>query len=136
MRMLARWRLRLKFPQPQSGFCTGHGRVGGLKISGWVPGPRDRRSAAIGLIVRRADAGSPEVLVNTIGTFRLGEALATTPGDLRLLIDANLASALWLSQAAAPAVHAPARQGLHRARVRQTRGRPDRRAGRLRRQPG
>jgi 3-oxoacyl-[acyl-carrier protein] reductase len=42
------------------------------------------------------------VLVNTIGTFRLGEALATTPDDLRLLMDVNLGAALWLSQAAAP----------------------------------
>jgi 3-oxoacyl-[acyl-carrier protein] reductase len=49
-----------------------------------------------------ADVGSPEVLVNTIGAFRLGEALTTSPDDLRLLMDVNLGAALWLSQAAAP----------------------------------
>ena len=49
-----------------------------------------------------ADVGSPEVLVNTIGAFRLGEALTTSPDDLRLLMDVNLGAALWLSQAAVP----------------------------------
>ena len=49
-----------------------------------------------------AEAGPPEVLVNTIGTFRLGEALAATPEDLRVLMDVNLGAALWLSQAVEP----------------------------------
>jgi NAD(P)-dependent dehydrogenase (short-subunit alcohol dehydrogenase family) len=49
-----------------------------------------------------AQAGPPEVLVNTIGTFRLGEAVAATPDDLRLLMDVNLGAALWLSQAVEP----------------------------------
>ena len=49
-----------------------------------------------------AEAGPPEVLVNTIGMFRLGEAVATTPEDLRLLMDVNLGPALWLSQAVQP----------------------------------
>ena len=49
-----------------------------------------------------AEAGPPEVLVNTIGTFRLGEAVAATPEDLRLLMDVNLGAALWLSQAVEP----------------------------------
>jgi NAD(P)-dependent dehydrogenase (short-subunit alcohol dehydrogenase family) len=49
-----------------------------------------------------AEAGPPEVLVNTIGTFRLGEAAAATPEDLRLLMDVNLGAALWLSQAVEP----------------------------------
>jgi NAD(P)-dependent dehydrogenase (short-subunit alcohol dehydrogenase family) len=68
-----------------------------------------------------AEAGSPEVLVNTIGTFRLGEATATTPEELKLLIDVNLGTALWLSQAVAPymrqagqgsIVHVSARPGI------------------------
>jgi NAD(P)-dependent dehydrogenase (short-subunit alcohol dehydrogenase family) len=49
-----------------------------------------------------AEVGPPEVLVNTIGTFRLGEAVAATPEDLRLLMDVNLGAALWLSQAVVP----------------------------------
>jgi NAD(P)-dependent dehydrogenase (short-subunit alcohol dehydrogenase family) len=49
-----------------------------------------------------AEAGPPEVLVNTIGMFRLGEAVATTPEDLRVLMDVNLGAALWLSQAVEP----------------------------------
>jgi NAD(P)-dependent dehydrogenase (short-subunit alcohol dehydrogenase family) len=46
-----------------------------------------------------AEIGAPDVLVNTIGAFRLGEALTTTPADLRAMIDVNLGAALWLSQA-------------------------------------
>jgi NAD(P)-dependent dehydrogenase (short-subunit alcohol dehydrogenase family) len=34
-----------------------------------------------------AEVGSPEVLVNTIGTFRLGAAVDATPEDLRVLMD-------------------------------------------------
>jgi NAD(P)-dependent dehydrogenase (short-subunit alcohol dehydrogenase family) len=49
-----------------------------------------------------AEVGPPEVLVNTIGMFRLGEAVATTPEDLRVLMDVNLGAALWLSQAVEP----------------------------------
>ena len=49
-----------------------------------------------------AQDGPPEVLVNTIGMFRLGEAVAATPDDLRVLMDVNLGAALWLSQAAVP----------------------------------
>ena len=37
--------------------------------------------------------------MNTIGTFRLGEAVAVTPEDL---MDVNLGTALWLSQAVEP----------------------------------
>src|SRR6266702_2817344 len=60
-------------------------------------------AAAKSLIDRiAAEAGPPEVLVNTIGTFRPGEAVAATPGDLRLLMDVNLGAALWLSQAVEP----------------------------------
>jgi len=60
-------------------------------------------AAARSLIDRiAADAGPPEVLVNTIGTFRLGEAVAVTPAELTMLMDVNLGAALWLSQAVEP----------------------------------
>ena len=49
-----------------------------------------------------AQVGPPEVLVNTIGTFRLGEAVSATPEDLRVMMDVNLGAALWLSQAVEP----------------------------------
>ena len=77
------------------------------------------------LIDRIADeVGSPGVLVNTVGTFRLGDALDTTPEGLRLMLDVNLGPALWLSQAVAPhmrrlgsgaIVHVTARPGLEPA---------------------
>jgi NAD(P)-dependent dehydrogenase (short-subunit alcohol dehydrogenase family) len=66
-------------------------------------------------------AGPPEVLVNTIGTYHPGEALTATPEDLRLMIDVNLGTALWLTQAVVPylrdrgsgsIVHVAARPGL------------------------
>ena len=47
-----------------------------------------------------AEVGAPDVLVNTIGAFRLGEVLDATPEDLRDMVDINLGAALWLSQAA------------------------------------
>ena len=68
-----------------------------------------------------AEAGPPGVLVNTIGTFRPGDALSATPEALRLMIDVNLGTALWLSQAVAPymqrrgsgaIVHVAARPGI------------------------
>jgi NAD(P)-dependent dehydrogenase (short-subunit alcohol dehydrogenase family) len=40
--------------------------------------------------------------VNTIGTFGLGDALSATPADLQRMVDINLGTALWLSQAVAP----------------------------------
>ena len=49
-----------------------------------------------------AEVGPPEVLVNTIGMFRLGEAVAVAPEDLKVLMDVNLGAALWLSQAVEP----------------------------------
>jgi NAD(P)-dependent dehydrogenase (short-subunit alcohol dehydrogenase family) len=79
-------------------------------------------AAAKGVIDRIAgQAGAPDVLVNTIGAFRLADALTTTPETLRLMIDVNLGPALWLSQAVAPhmqrqgagaIVHVAARQGI------------------------
>jgi NAD(P)-dependent dehydrogenase (short-subunit alcohol dehydrogenase family) len=68
-----------------------------------------------------AEVGSPEVLVNTIGTYHLGEALDATPEDLRFMVDVNAGTALWLTQAVAPymrergsgaIVHVAARPGL------------------------
>jgi NAD(P)-dependent dehydrogenase (short-subunit alcohol dehydrogenase family) len=65
--------------------------------------------------------GPPEVLVNTIGTYHLGDALDATPEDLRLMIEVNAGTALWLTQAVAPymrerrtgsIVHVAARPGL------------------------
>jgi len=65
--------------------------------------------------------GPPDVLVNTIGLFTLGDALTATPENLRLMIDVNLGPALWLTQAVAPhmqrhgsgvIVHVAARPGL------------------------
>ena len=49
-----------------------------------------------------AEVGPPEVLVNTIGAFHLGEVVAATPEDLRVMMDVNLGAALWLSQAVEP----------------------------------
>jgi NAD(P)-dependent dehydrogenase (short-subunit alcohol dehydrogenase family) len=60
-------------------------------------------AVAVKLIDRiAAEAGPPAVLVNTIGAFRLGDAVSTTPELLRLMMDVNLGPALWLSQAVAP----------------------------------
>jgi NAD(P)-dependent dehydrogenase (short-subunit alcohol dehydrogenase family) len=82
-------------------------------------------AAARGVVDRiAAEVGPPEVLVNTIGMFRLGEALTATPDDLRLLIDVNVGPALWLTQAVVPylrdrgagsIVHVAARPGLEPA---------------------
>jgi NAD(P)-dependent dehydrogenase (short-subunit alcohol dehydrogenase family) len=67
------------------------------------------------------EVGPPEVLVNTIGVFQLGDALAATPETLRLMLDVNLGPALWLTQAAVPhmqqrgsgaIVHVTARPGI------------------------
>jgi NAD(P)-dependent dehydrogenase (short-subunit alcohol dehydrogenase family) len=79
-------------------------------------------AAAKSLIDRIAgEVGPPAVLVNTIGAFRPGDALTTTPDTLRLMIDVNLGPALWLSQAVAPhmrqqgsgaIVHVAARPGI------------------------
>ena len=70
------------------------------------------------------EVGPPGVLVNTVGAFRPGDALTTTPDMLRLMIDVNLGPALWLSQAVAPhmqqqgsgaIVHVTARPGIEPA---------------------
>jgi NAD(P)-dependent dehydrogenase (short-subunit alcohol dehydrogenase family) len=82
-------------------------------------------AAAKRLIDRIAgETGPPDVLVNTIGAFRLADALSTTPETLQLMLDVNLGPALWLSQAVAPhmrqqgsgaIVHVTARPGLEPA---------------------
>ena len=65
--------------------------------------------------------GPPEVLVNTVGSYLVGEALDATPEDLRLMVDVNAGTALWLTQAVTPymreggagaIVHVAARHGL------------------------
>jgi NAD(P)-dependent dehydrogenase (short-subunit alcohol dehydrogenase family) len=91
----------------------------GIRVE--VADPTDPAVPA-GLIDRIADeVGPPEVLVNTIGAFELGDALAATPDTLGRMIDVNLGAALWLSQAVAPhmqqrgsgaIVHVTARPGL------------------------
>lgn len=67
------------------------------------------------------DVGVPSVLVNTLGVFFPGEAVATTPDQLQTMLDVNLGAALWLSQAVAPhmsrrrsgaILHVSARPGL------------------------
>ena len=48
--------------------------------------------AAARSVVNRiaAEVGPPEVLVNTIGMYHLGDALSATPDDLQLMIDVNV----------------------------------------------
>jgi NAD(P)-dependent dehydrogenase (short-subunit alcohol dehydrogenase family) len=78
-----------------------------------VPGPLVHRIAG--------EVGPPNILVNTIGSFELGDALTVTPQILRQLMDVNLGAALWLTQAVVPymqemgsgaIVHVTARPGL------------------------
>ena len=69
--------------------------------------PADPAAARAAVDRIAAEAGPPQVLVNTIGTYRLGEALTATPEDLRLLIDVNVGAvadliAYLISDAAAP----------------------------------
>src|SRR5215471_13386230 len=107
-----------------AGGALGHATTAGLAASGLTVVAVDRNEHALrelpdgvrpevadttdpaavkSLIDRIADeVGLPEVLVNTIGTFRPGDALTTTPETLRLMVDVNLGPALWLSQAVAP----------------------------------
>ena len=78
-----------------------------------VPGPLMARIAQ--------EVGTPDILVNTIGAFEMGDALSVTPEVLRRLLEVNLGSALWLTQAVAPLmrekgagsiIHISARPGL------------------------
>src|SRR5690348_17311444 len=64
--------------------------------------PADPAAARAAVDRIAAGVGPPEVLVNTIGTYHLGEALTATLEDLRLMIDVNVGAALWLTQAVVP----------------------------------
>jgi NAD(P)-dependent dehydrogenase (short-subunit alcohol dehydrogenase family) len=89
---------------------------------GYEAGDATDPAVARSLVARvAARVGPPEVLVNTIGTYHPGNALDATPEDLRLMIDVNAGTALWLTQAVAPymrergsgaIVHVAARPGL------------------------
>ena len=68
-----------------------------------------------------AEVGPPDILVNTLGAFELGDAQSVTAQSLRQLMDVNLGAALWLTQAVAPhmqekgsgvVVHVAARPGV------------------------
>lgn len=68
-----------------------------------------------------AEVGPPDILVNTIGAFEVGDALSVTAQSLRQLIEVNLGAALWLTQAVVPhmqekgsgaIVHIAARPGV------------------------
>jgi NAD(P)-dependent dehydrogenase (short-subunit alcohol dehydrogenase family) len=68
-----------------------------------------------------SEVGPPDVLINTLGTFFPGDVLATTPDQLRTMLDVNLGAALWLTQAVTPhmskrhsgaIVHVSARPGI------------------------
>lgn len=60
-------------------------------------------AAARGVVDAIAEeVGPPDVLVNTIGGFVVGDALSTSPEALRSMLDVNLGPALWLTQAVAP----------------------------------
>jgi NAD(P)-dependent dehydrogenase (short-subunit alcohol dehydrogenase family) len=78
-----------------------------------APGPLVSRIAAA--------VGPPDVLVNTIGAFEVGDALSVTAQSLMQLTEVNLGAALWLTQAVAPymqergrgaIVHVAARPGI------------------------
>ena len=71
-------------------------------IRGDPADPADPAAARTAVDRIAAELGPPEVLVNTIGAYRLGEALKATPEDLRLMIDVNVGAALWLTQAVVP----------------------------------
>jgi len=67
------------------------------------PGDATDPDAAKSLIDQiAAEVGPPEVLVNTIGMYGIGDALSATPGQLRQMMDVNVGPALWLTQAVAP----------------------------------
>jgi NAD(P)-dependent dehydrogenase (short-subunit alcohol dehydrogenase family) len=107
-----------------AGGAVGHATVAALAASGLTVVALDRSEQAmedLGDAVRKevvdpgdpgavkqvidkiaAEVGPPGVLVNTVGTFRLADAVDTTPEMLRLMLDVNLGPALWLSQAVAP----------------------------------
>ena len=81
-----------------------------------APGPMVDRIAT--------EVGSPDILINTIGAYELGDALTTSAQTLRQMMDVNVGPALWLTQAVAPhmqqagsgvIVHVAARPGIEPA---------------------
>ena len=69
------------------------------------------------------EVGPPDILVNTIGAFEVGDSASVTPQRLRELMDVNLGAAMWLTQAVVPymerkgsgaIVHIVARPGVER----------------------
>jgi NAD(P)-dependent dehydrogenase (short-subunit alcohol dehydrogenase family) len=79
----------------------------------YAPGPLLERVAQ--------EVGSPDILVNTLGAYDVGDALSVTPETLNLMFDVNVGPALWLTQAVAPymiergsgaIVHVGARPGI------------------------
>ena len=86
-----------------------------------IADPVDPAAARSAIDRIAAELGPPAVLVNTIGTYHLGDALSVTQDDLRRMIDVNLGAALWLTQAVVPymrdrgagsIVHVASRPGL------------------------
>ena len=78
-----------------------------------VPGPLMDRIAT--------EVGSPDILVNTIGAFEVGDLASVTPEKLKELMDVNVGAAMWLTQAVVPhmeergsgaIVHVVARPGV------------------------
>ena len=71
-----------------------------------------------------AQVGAPQILINAIGMHALGDFRTVTPDGLRTLMDVNLGTALWLTQAVAPylarqresvIIHIGARAGVEAA---------------------
>ena len=68
-----------------------------------MPGDATDPAVAKAVVDRvAAEVGPPEVLVNTIGTYGIGDALSATPEQLRQMMDVNVGPALWLTPAVAP----------------------------------
>jgi NAD(P)-dependent dehydrogenase (short-subunit alcohol dehydrogenase family) len=79
--------------------------------------------AVAGPLVERiaAEVGAPEILINTLGAFEVGDTLSVTPHTLGQMMDVNLGAAIWLTQAVVPhmqqkgagaIVHVSARPGV------------------------
>ena len=59
-----------------------------------MPGPLIDRIAT--------EVGPPDILVNTIGAFEVGDSASVTPQRFRELMDVNVGAAIWLTQAVVP----------------------------------
>src|SRR5260370_27938340 len=67
-----------------------------------VPGDATDPAVAKAVVDRvAAEVGLPEVLVNTIGMYGIGDALSATPDQLRQVMGVNVGPALWLTHAVA-----------------------------------